>query len=176
MRGKSVGAYDGVSTSAYVLDWEQHKAHSGDSYVVDHYTADGAPLADDASLELWLSVGAGCYPHLVWSSWAEGLAQVYIYEAPTVSAEGTPITPTQRNRNSANASAVTVKHTPTVTGTGTALRSGVNIGAGSGGQSEHERARGQQEMLLKPGTTYLLRLTARANNIHAGLTLNWYES
>lgn len=156
--------------------FEHHEVHEGNTYNVNHSTTDAAPLADDANFDLWVSVPEGTFPHMVWDLWCEGLAQGYLYEGPTVSDEGTALTPWNRQRNSANAATVVVKHTPTVSGVGTALHNGEWQGSTGVGVSRNQGgSRATQEIDLKENTTYLFRITARASNVRASISLDWYE-
>ncbi len=171
-------SFDDVVGGLVTIPSEHKRVHDGWTFFVDRFLDEGAELGDDASMDLWVSVPAGVVPHMTWGFWSGGLAQSYVYENPTVSAEGTAVTRENRNRNSVNAAATIVKHTPTVSNAGTRLHGGTWHGSadipgpegpGDGG------SRAAQELELKSGNTYLFRITARTASILAGSELNWYE-
>ena len=144
---------------------------AGRSFRACYNTPDATPIADDASLDIWVSVPAGLTPHVVWRFWSQGLSQGYVYESPTVTDEGTIITPINLNRSSAIDPTVVVKHTPTVTLVGTVLYGGDWYG----GTFTQEALQDVQGMQLAAGTTYLFRQTARADNLAMGFNINWNE-
>lgn len=173
-----VHVWDGTAWREIPNLVEQHdhiQVERGLAYHAGFSVADGSPVADDASIELWVDVPAGTTPHISWTFWAGGLAQGYVYEGPTVSAEGTTITPLNRDRASSNTPGITVKHTPTVTDIGTAIHDGDWMGGTAGARKGAGDERAAQELRLAPSTTYLWRLTARVNNIRLGIELDWYE-
>lgn len=168
---------DNIVDALVTVDSEHHKVHIGETMIVGYSTPDASPLADNASLDLWASVPAGQHPHIEWEMWCEGLAQIYVYEGPTVSDEGTLLVPHNRNRNYADESpGLTVKHTPTVTDTGIPLHDGRWIGGpGPGNQpGETGSSRAAIEIVLKPETTYLFRVTSRDSGQRASIALDWY--
>ncbi len=155
-----------------VVDEDHQHVHEGITYHSNYSTPDATPIADNASLDMWVSVPADLTPNVVWGFFSGGMAQTYIYEAPTVSGEGTLVTPINRRRDSSNTAGMVTRHTPTVSDVGTPLHDGDWQGSGRSGQ---DKSRATQELILKPRTTYLWRLTARANNIAATIELDWYE-
>lgn len=141
--------------------------HQGKIWQVGYSTPDGAPLADDGNWDMLVRVPIGKAVHMVHRHWCEGLAQSYIYEAPTYSA-GTSLVPTNHNRYEDDAeSGVTVLGAPTVTAVGLALVDGlwmdwaipIDFSA---------------ELVLKGGVDYLYRLTARAATLRSSIDLAWY--
>lgn len=160
-----------------IIEIEHSMVHAGDSYRIDHVTADDSPLANDASLEARLTTPAGGFPHVIPTFWCEGLSQAYVFEGTTFSSDGDDKTPVQRNRNSSNTSVLTIRTDPTVDSDGTALWDGVwsgveGLGPLPGAQAE---SRGSHEIILKPSTEYLFRVTARDNGLRASIRLDWYE-
>ena len=84
-----------------------------------------------------------------------------LYEAGTVSAVGTTITPRNQNRNVTDTQAIIdVYALPTVTANGTLLYSG---GVGAGGNLRVGGEEQTTEWVLKPNTTYLIGVTPSAS-------------
>ncbi len=166
--------FDALTT----IELEHAMIHAGRMYHADYNVADGSPVADNASVDVWISVPAACYPHIVASYWSEGLAQGYIYEAPTVDPSGTPLAILNRNRASTSESVLAVSHTPTVGAVGDPLHNGDWMGQantpGPGGPGA-ARNGGGKELILNASTTYLYRITAREANIRLGIEMDWYE-
>lgn len=168
---------DPYSMSLTTIDEEHRLVHDGMVFDCDH---EGS-VANGASLDLHLKVPAGCYPHLRHLSFAvdDGPCRFYLYEAPTITVDGTELTPANHNRNSTNTAQVQIFHTPTVTAVGTKLHARYvpdmgGVGANLTGIVGN--AQSAQEFVLKPSTSYLLRLT---NNTGATITVAgeclWYE-
>ena len=158
---------DNIVTS---LGFRHQKVHEGLLYQAHLATADGAPLADDASMDVLLFVPPSIKfgAHVIHQMWCEGLSQSYIYEAPTVTVEGTPILPINHKRNSANVAQLQVFSAPTIAAVGTPLLPG--SWADWALPIEYE-----EEHILAPDTYYLYRVTARAATLRASTDLVWYE-
>lgn len=170
---------DSISSALEIIPSEHAKIHDGKMFEFTHATADGAGLTDNATLDVLLSVNASTYPHLIIGMFLGGLGQGYFYESPTISSNGTEITPKNKNRSSVNVSGITVYHTPTVSDVGTELFSGRWLGTSSGPSGKiNSGGEGfsQREWILKPSTLYLLRITARAADLQAHHNLVWYEN
>lgn len=155
-----------------VTDIGEAILRAGRSFRVNYVTPDAAPIADDANFDIWVSVPAELtVVPVMWRFWSAGLAQGYVYEGPTVTDEGTALTPINLNRTSDVEATLIVKHTPTVTGPGTALYDGDWYG----GTYVQETLQIVQGMVLAPSTTYLFRQTARAATLRMGFNINWTE-
>ena len=102
-----------------------------------------------------------------------GDAEFYIYEGPTTTG-GTSFTPINRNRNYTTSSDVAMVINPTVNTTGTLIDARFlpgGVGKKSGGGDSQSL-----ELVLKPLTNYLVRMTNVNGTSHAGhLILEWYE-
>lgn len=97
-----------------------------------------------------------------------------LFEAPTTTADGTPITPINHNRRSSLVSTTLAFRDPTVTATGLDLDTHFLPG-GFGGVSQGG-AGGLVEWVLKPNEDYCFRLTNLAGVTQPGhLQLDWYE-
>ena len=150
--------------------------HKGKAFSVQGQTS----LAAAATYSLTLTTPAAsvAYVHLrpAMLSSSASYAKMTILEAPTFTA-GTAATPYNRNRNSATAASTVYKYNAGYTSGGTALDlftvgTGGNPTARSGGS-----AGADQELVLKPATTYLFLI----DNPTGGATSNiawqlfWYE-
>ena len=173
---------DSISGVLRTINSRHANIHRGVMFSADFSVADASPLADDASMDVLISVPAGTFPHLLWGSWCEGLSQHYFYENPTLgtSGEGTPITPVNQNRNSSNTANVQVFSGPDIGDPGTPLVNGKWQGnsAGTGSPTAGNIAAtgfSRREFDLKPENTYLIRVTARDATLRAGAEAVWYE-
>jgi hypothetical protein len=154
-----------------------HENEVGNMYQVGHYDA---AVANTASLEILIRTGSTLSLHSVFATNVGGDSVAYLFEAPTVTVVGTTITPINNNRNSANTAEGLFYHTPTTTADGTPLNNGTFIPGGSGGNavggSAGSSIRDGGEIILKPNTDYLVRITnisGAAKNI--SLTHLFYE-
>lgn len=159
---------EGVTTITFV----HYNIHRGITYESSYKTL---TLANNASLEMLFTTGSlPC--HAVFKAEIGGDGEVQLYEATTVSANGTAMARNNKNRTSSRVALATVFHTPTVTGDGTELTDHyIPGGTGSifsgGGEDSFGR-----EWLLAPNTNYMLRLTNRAGSTQpAGFHVQWYE-
>lgn len=157
--GKNV--YDEISDAITVIS-EPHKLiHDGFVYKAWHkFTA----VADAGNADMLLSVPADIFPHLhdVRVVVGAGDCDVRVYEGTTTSSDGTAVTPRSLNRNgTVDTPDLDVFHTPTVTGVGTEIRNAwvpptaTGVGQSNSGAVEDP----DYEIVLKPSTKYLLRVT-----------------
>jgi hypothetical protein len=155
------------------LDINHLRLHEGRAYNAYRMYPDAAKLAAGASCNIAVAWASNVYAHLLVDASCGGDAELYIYEGATVTG-GTSFTAISRNRviDAASQSAILIN--PTVTSTGTQLdgqliTGGTGRKAGGGGANS-------LEMVLKPLTTYLFRLTNVNGTAHmAELLLEWYE-
>lgn len=99
---------------------------------------------------------------------------VELFENPTVSADGSEITPVNHHRTSTYASRVEVYSDPTVTDDGDRLNV-AGIGSTGGSVKIGGVARNNAEWDLIPGTLYLIRVTVAANDSVVSQNAEWYE-
>lgn len=110
-----------------------------------------------------------------WESWDWSLGTVgnitiiwRMYEAPTITANGTAQTPVNTNTSSTNTSTMNVYTLPTVTARGTKVDEAVvTIGT--------LRVRHDFGFALHPGSDYLITLQASAANNDFSLVTKWAE-
>lgn len=161
-----------------VINTDHEAIHLGWGYSASHYAE---AVADDAAilLEFTTPAASASYVHLkAYRPWCEGgLAKFEIIEAPTLTTGSTAITPRNRRRTgTAPTSGVTVKSDPTSISAGTTIEGPTAFGGGGAGGGAGGNYVNDQELLLKPATTYLFRITNLAGAAKAlGLWLFWYE-
>jgi hypothetical protein len=131
------------------------------------------PLPDGESIDIAIAFAAGVTPNIAISGLCAGDAMGFLYEGSVVTG-GTAITAINKNRNSLVTSQSAALSNPTVTTLGTPILSQILIGGvgkkAGGGQI------GTSDLILKPLTTYLFRLTNVNSTDHAAeIVLEWYE-
>jgi hypothetical protein len=163
----------GSDRSMPTLDINHLRLHEGRAYNAYRLYPDAAKLGAGASCNIAIAWASGVTPHLLVDASCGGDAELYIYEGSTVTG-GTSFTAINRHRvlNTASQSAVLIN--PTVSVTGTEINAEVITG-GSGKKAGGAGANAL-EMVLKPLTTYVFRLTNVNGTAHmAELILEWYE-
>jgi hypothetical protein len=156
-----------------ILDINHLRLHEGRAYNVYRMYPDAAKLAAGASCNIAIAWATNVYAHLLVDASCGGDAELYIYEGATVTG-GTAFTAVRRNRVIETASQSAVLINPTVTNVGTELDG--QIVPGGTGKKAGGAGTGGLEMVLKPLTTYLFRLTNVNGTAHmAELLLEWYE-
>ena len=131
------------------------------------------PLPDDESIDIAIAFAAGVTPNISISGLCAGDAMGFLYEGSVVTG-GTAITALNKNRNSLITSQSAALSNPTVTTLGTPILSQILIGGQ--GKKAGGGAIGSSDLILKPLTTYLFRLTNVNGTAHAAeIVLEWYE-
>jgi len=159
-----------------MVDAIHHLTHKGIVYDLSAYAA---AVADGASLDLTLAVDNNKTVHLLPHGAAESKAMSYLYEAPTVTVAGTPVTAANRNRRDfAPAHTTSIELAPTVSDPGTLLHQQAMFAAtGAGNKLGAPSTGGTSEWVLKEGETYLFRMTNLAGQAaDAWLNLVFYEA
>jgi hypothetical protein len=131
------------------------------------------PLPDDESIDIAIAFAAGVTPNISISGLCAGDAMGFLYEGSVVTG-GTAITALNKNRSSLTTSQSAALLNPTVTTLGTPILSQILIGGQ--GKKAGGGAVGSSDLILKPLTTYLFRLTNVNSTAHAAeIVLEWYE-
>jgi hypothetical protein len=131
------------------------------------------PLPDGESIDIAIAFAAGVTPNIAISGLCAGDAMGFLYEGSVVTG-GTGITAINKNRNSLVTSQSAALSNPTVTTLGTPILSQILIGGQ--GKKAGGGAVGSSDLILKPLTTYLFRLTNVNSTDHAAeIVLEWYE-
>ena len=146
---------DELSGNLRTIDLMHEKIHKGEIYIFNHYDTS---VANTANLDILFKTGATLSSHIMGKITSTGDAEIRIYEAPTIGADGTVVNPRNKNRYVTEANTFSVFHTPTVTPLGTEL---VNdfLAGGSGGLKIGSSTEGRDEWVFKEGVNYLLRVT-----------------
>ena len=170
--------YDSNAHAITVIDEPHKMIHEGFMYKAWHKFS---AVADAASVYVHIKVPAAVFPHFHDFTVAVGAGDVDIsvFEGPTTSADGTALTERSLNRNgTVDASDVDLYHTPTVSADGTEIRSTwiPPTAAGVGNSDSGALEDADYEMLLKPSTNYLVKIT---NNSGGSIDIHcktyWYE-
>jgi hypothetical protein len=131
------------------------------------------PLPDEESIDIAIAFAAGVTPNISISGLCAGDAMGFLYEGSVVTG-GTAITALNKNRNSLVTSQSAALSNPSVTTLGTPILSQILIGGQ--GKKAGGGAIGSSDLILKPLTTYLFRLTNVNGTAHAAeIVLEWYE-
>ena len=158
---------DDVTNAINVMQYEHHEIHEGNSFVISGTTT----LNAGEYYNLLITTNSTSYPHLVGVVRSSGEATVLWYEGPTLSANGTAITPINRNRSSAATADTATYSNPTWTSTGSLLfTAGIGAGSKTGGE---ERA--IAEWILDTSQSYILRVLSAGNGNNLSFALDWYE-
>jgi len=132
-----------------------------------------APLADGASIDIVIAWSAGVTPVVSFSGLCAGNAVGLLYEGATMTG-GTAATAVKLNRNSAISSQSAITIGPTVTNVGTLVLKQILLG-GSGKKAGGGDI-GSSNLILKPLTSYLVRLTNVNGTAHAAeVIVEWSE-
>jgi hypothetical protein len=131
------------------------------------------PLADGASIDIGIAWNAGITPVVSFFGLCQGDALGFLYEGATMTG-GTAATAVKLNRNSTVASGSAITIGPTVTNVGTLVLKQILIG-GSGKKAGGGDV-GSSNLILKPLTSYLIRLTNVNGTAHAAeVIVEWSE-
>lgn len=156
-----------------MLDINHLRLHEGRAYNAYKIYPDAAKLASGTSCNIAIAWASNVYAHLLIDASCGGDAELYIYENAVVTS-GTAFTAVRRNRVIDVASQSAVLINPTVTTAGTEI--GAHVITGGTGKHAGGAGTNALEMVLKPLTTYLFRLTNVNGFSHmAELILEWYE-
>jgi hypothetical protein len=167
---------DDDGPSLVFIDWEHYQIHEGNSYKAGYQ--DTAMDTDDEILLCFTSPdeNSGKEAHWALTAQCTGPVTIYIYKGPTLTDEGTAVTPKNRNQNSDNEAEMAVKHTPTVDGAayGTKI---VEKWIGSSGfkTTIGDEVRGHAEWIFETDEQYLVRMVAEGDAQKGAIGGNWYE-
>jgi hypothetical protein len=155
---------------------EHQRIHSGQAFLAGFGALHGSELADDASTEILVQVGADTGAHLIRAVSASGDCEIFITEGVAFTGAGTSLTVFNKDRNNVtDVTTLTATHTPAGVTGGTALPTKFlpgGPGKGSGGQDgSYDR-----EIILKKSTDYSFKVTNRSGAVMLlSDILEWYE-
>ena len=172
-------ALDEVTQKPIFIDFVHHEVHEGNTFQASQKSADGSPIADDASYDMLIITGNEAEPHLVFSAAAGGTAEVILYKNTTVSDNGAQIA-VQNMRQSLhgiNLNTMRAFTTPTITLVGNQMHIQLLPGGSGPGQgTTGGAAREETEWVLAINTNYLIRVTNRSGNAQPiSIMAQWYE-
>jgi hypothetical protein len=148
------------------IEYYHAKIHNGEMFRINgDFT-----LASGAYQYMLFKTGSKTV-HIYGEVVSSDLGSFKFYESPTITADGTPLVPLNKNRNSTNTPLSTVYASPTVTANGTLLDSFLlSTTKNAGGKDSNEN-----EWNLKPNTDYLFAIYSGANNNDFITKADWYE-
>lgn len=131
------------------------------------------PLGAGASIDIGIAWPAGVEPVVSFAGLCAGDAIGFLYEGASLSG-GTALTPVKLNRASTNTSQAAVVLNPTVGSTGNLVLKQLLLG-GSGKKAGGGDV-GSSNLILKPLTSYLVRITNANGTAHAAeMLIEWAE-
>jgi hypothetical protein len=156
-----------------IITYGNQKLRDGKVFGLGVVYTFASPLPDGESIDIGIAWPAGVTPVVIFSGLCAGDAIGYLYEGSSLTG-GTPATPVGLNRVTGNTSQAAVTIAPTVTSLGTLLLQQILIG-GSGKKAGGGDV-GSSSLILKPLTTYLIRLTNANSTDHAAeVIVEWAE-
>jgi len=162
------------SGAQVLIDFAHHAVHHGFLFTVSDFDTD----IDIAAPKYWLfrTPNTNKRIHIIFDVGVSGGVQVDLYESPTITADGTAITPFNNDFNRNDVSVLLVFKDPTVTADGT-LKTSTRIGASGPGNSDKVggNLRPGSEYILKQNTNYILKITSDANDTKATMIAEYYE-
>ena len=162
---------DTIGANALVfIDTIHNRIHRGQFFSLDQFNTG---LAAAGTIELLVKVTTGAHVRL--TAAAGGDARLQLFEGTTVSANGTPLTPVNRNRFSTLAAVTQFYSGPTITADGTSLLDTLLPGGTGGIFSGGGGGETFEEFILAPGN-YLVRLTNISGSTQpANVQVDFYE-
>ncbi|MCW8932205.1 MAG: hypothetical protein OQL19_18470 [Gammaproteobacteria bacterium] len=171
--GKIVSIVDEVG-GLVVIDEVISNIHSGFAFGID---ASGT-LAASSSLVLLGDVGdKEVHFNQIDGNFSQGNIRITLYEAPTITANGTPLTPYALNRANIQANTIQVYSAPTVTANGTSIGSKFLPLSGGGANTQPVNGSIANSRVLKRNTKYLMVITNETTNdtVDFGVNIVWTE-
>jgi hypothetical protein len=163
----------GVDDPLPQISYGAQKLNDGKVYGIGVVNDFDNPLADDASIDIGIAWNAGITPLVSFFGLCQGDAVGFLYESASLSG-GTAATAVKLNRNSTIASQSAITVGPTVSNVGTLVLKQILIG-GTGKKAGGGEV-GSSNLILKPLTSYLIRLTNVNGTAHAAeLIVEWAE-
>lgn len=162
-----IGPGDVISNIPVFMDFDHHQLHEGETFRWSVYVSS---LASGVSKDIRLVVPnitipsgvnpVGLCPHFRFEVVADSNGQLFMYETPTFTGNGTYTSKLQ------------IWEDPTVSVVGSLIWQGVNFAAK---QSAGHIDTAESEFVLKNNTSYLLRYTSGTAGLKLLLRMVWYE-
>ena len=159
------------------LEVSHHRIHEGNHFSVDRISKNIDPLFP--KYFLIITPPAAPIPsdtiviHMIFSVSANDVVDVTFFEDSIVSANGIPLFIKNGNRNSTTPSLTQISEGPAVVLEGTKIFEGLSIA----GQTIGELDRDEDEIVLKIGSNYLLKITPSTPgpSTNATIDFDWYD-
>ena len=163
---------DPLTNSLATIDYAHHEIHQGAHFTIRRFVSltgsGGATPQDDT----YVIVGANKTLHMIVDASCETEMRFNLYEATTVSANGTNQTAYDNNRVTANTTDAVWYRNPTVTTVGTLLDT-IYVGAG---KNTGAQVSTRNEWILKKSTNYMFRvINLSATGGDFSIRLMYYE-
>jgi len=171
--GNAVTSTDGAlnvnADEIATLSHDHYEIHLG-----NHFSYNVTTLVDDGEYYgLYFSVGSGeAVPHIVWGISADAIVQVALYESPTITTGAAVVTRNNNRNYSDTLQNVTIGLVTTITAPGTELYKELILATN---QTPGTTSR-DNEFVLKPSTTYLLRVQSNTDGTVISFRVSGYES
>jgi len=162
---------DDTTGALLTVDYAHHEVHSGSHYFYkDYYTIAKNGVKQFAIV----TPNTTKWAHFTYDIDAvSSSVTIQIFEAPTVNTIGTSEPVRNRNRNYNDTPTTLLYEDTTVTADGIEIKA-TTVGAGK--NSEGGASRDDQEIVLKQGTTYLIRITeGNIASTMINFKVDWYE-
>jgi len=159
------------------LDVSHKRLHEGTLFTTTKLFSGAGVIANDASVNFLISVGAAYSPHFIVDMAAGGDFTSQFFEGSTVSANGTELSLFNRFRPSSNTTDTDIFYAPTVTGDGTGLQTSFLPGGRAGQAVGGQDGGFDLEMVLSKSTLYLYRATNISGQAKAAnFAFHFYEN
>lgn len=176
IRGSRFGVIaevDEVAGYLVTIDPVHHHVHEGRLFSTTHIKE---ALGASNSTYMLLRAGANNVPHFEFTVNTAGAARIDMFEGPTLTDDGTPLTEVNHDRSSSNTSDVSVFSEPTVSADGTLLLTDRVPSGVAGAKAGLGNVSGRAEWLLAPSTDYLIKITNQGNTAATvAASAVWYE-
>jgi hypothetical protein len=170
----SIIELDSVHNAIVTTETEHAKVHEELHYFIANFET----LNEDANIDYTVqSPNTATRIHMTWKVDSTSQVEFRVYEAATVSDDGTLTTPINNDRNSSNTSAAIVRKNPTIGNVGTLFYAQSNGKAGSPATKADQVGveKRSREIILKQNTKYLFRITSKDDGSVVSYSGEWYE-
>jgi hypothetical protein len=163
----------GVDDPLPQIEYGEQKLRDGKVYAIGVVFDFASKLGANASIDIGIAWNAGVTPTVSFFGLCTGDAIGFLYEGATMTG-GTAATATKLNRNTTIDSQSAITIGPTVTNVGTLVLKQILIG-GTGKKAGGGDI-GSSNIIFKPLTSYLIRLTNANGTAHAAeVIVEWAE-
>lgn len=160
------------------LDIAHQRIHEGNHFFV-HRIATGINMANPKYFliipPLAQTDGTIVEMHIIFEVVTDIGGTLGFFENPTVTSNGTELTIINNNRRSSTSSLCQIFENPIVTNDGTSL-SAERAGTTTSGAELGEFERNDEEIILNPTDTYILKFIPLADNANITMEINWYDN